>query len=156
MDCKCNRNTKISASTSKDRPDIVAFAEADDDKIARAVSLLEFKKPQRPNFDEDPTRQMYGYLRKLRDAKVVKLPNGRELQVADITRFYCYAICDINEKIRVFAENGNFSALKGELGFYIYNQKLNAHTEILAFDKLVNDAKRRHRAFFDKLGIGGC
>ena len=36
----------------------------------------------------------------------------------------------------------------------MYNRLLNAHTEILAFDKIVVDAKRRHKAFFVKLGIG--
>ena len=36
----------------------------------------------------------------------------------------------------------------------MYNRALNAHTEILHFDKIVVDAKRRHKAFFEKLGIG--
>ena len=54
-----------------------------------------------------------------------------------------------------YAENnGNYARLKGELGYYMYNRTLNAHTEILHFDKIVVDAKRRHKAFFEKLGIG--
>jgi hypothetical protein len=36
----------------------------------------------------------------------------------------------------------------------MYNRTLNAHTAILHFDKIVVDAKRRHKAFFEKLGIG--
>ena len=142
-------------SESDERPDIVAFAEVDDDKIARAVSILEFKKPQRTNFDEDPTRQLYGYLREIKANKKVRLPNGRDLNVAETTRYYCYAICDITPAIDVYAENdGNYARLKGELGYYKYNRALNAHTEILHFDKIVVDAKRRHKAFFEKLGIG--
>ncbi len=73
--------------------------------------------------------------------------------VNDTTRFYCYAICDINNKIIEFAENGNYAELKGELGYYFYNTKLNAHTEIITFDKVVIDVKKRHKAFFEKLGI---
>lgn len=142
-------------SSSEERPDIVAFAEVDEDKIARAVSIIEFKKPQRVSFDEDPTRQLYRYLREIKDNKKVRLPNGRDLHVADTTRYYCYAICDINGAIHEYAENnGNYARLKGELGYYMYNRLLNAHTEILHFDKIVTDAKRRHKAFFEKLGIG--
>ncbi len=146
---------QTTASGSDDRPDIVAFAEVDEDKVARAVSILEFKKPQRNTFDEDPTRQLYRYLREIRENKRVRLPSGRDLNVGEATRYYCYAICDITPAVHEFAENnGNYARLKGELGYYMYNRALNAHTEILHFDKLVVDAKRRHRAFFEKLGIG--
>lgn len=142
-------------SDSDERPDIIAFAEVDEDKIARAVSILEFKKPQRTNFDEDPTRQLYRYLREIKGAKKVRLPKGRDLNVSDTTRYYCYAICDITPAVDLYAENdGNYARLKGELGYYKYNRALNAHTEILHFDKIVVDAKRRHKAFFEKLGIG--
>ena len=145
----------VANSSSDERPDIVAFAEVDEDKIARAVSILEFKKPQRTNFDEDPTRQLYRYLREIKNNKKVRLPNGRDLNVGETTRYYCYAICDITPAIDVYAENdGNYARLKGELGYYKYNRTLNAHTEILHFDKIVADAKRRHKAFFEKLGIG--
>jgi len=147
--------SSITHSGSDERPDIVAFAEIDDDKVARAVSLLEFKKPQRASFDEDPTRQLYRYLREIRDARRVRLPNGRDLLVSELTRYYCYAICDITPAVHTYAEdNGNYAKLKGELGYYMYNRSLNAHTEILHFDKIVVDAKRRHKAFFEKLGIG--
>ena len=146
---------QTTGSGSDERPDIVAFAEVDEDKTARAVSIIEFKKPQRTSFDEDPTRQLYRYLREIKENKKVRLPNGRDLNVRDTTRYYCYAICDITPAIHVYAENnGNYARLKGELGYYMYNRTLNAHTEILHFDKIVIDAKRRHKAFFEKLGIG--
>jgi hypothetical protein len=141
-------------SESDERPDILAFAEVGEDKIARAVSLLEFKKPQRKSFDEDPTKQLYRYLREIKDANTVKLPNGRDLHVGADTRYYCYAICDLTNSIKEFAENNNYAKLMGEIGYYSYNRNHNAYTEVLAFDKLVVDAKRRHKAFFEKLGIG--
>jgi len=144
---------QTSASESEERPDVIAFAEVGEDKIARAVSILEFKKPQRKAFDEDPTRQLYRYLREIRDAKKVKLPNGRDLNVSSDTRYYCYAICDLADAVREYAENNNYAVLMGELGYYSFNRNLNAHTEILAFDKMVVDAERRHKAFFQKLGI---
>jgi len=150
--CSDKPLNEVSDSASKDRPDILVFSEVDEDAIARNVSIIEFKKPQRKDFDEDPTKQALRYLRQIKE-NTVKLPNGRVLMTNSTTRFYCYAVCDINEKIKEFAENANFSELKGELGYYSYNSKLNAHIEVLAFDKILSDAKRRHKIFFQKLGI---
>ena len=147
-----NRLSDITTSESEERPDVVVFSEIDDDRIARAVSILEFKKPQRESFNEDPTQQVLKYVRKICDNKV-KLPNGRLLNVNDTTRFYSYIICDLTKKIKEFAENGNYAELKGEMGYYLYNRNLNTHIEIIAYDKLIVDVKQRHRAFFEKLGI---
>ncbi|MEA3457895.1 MAG: hypothetical protein U9R21_04370 [Candidatus Thermoplasmatota archaeon] len=61
----------------------------------------------------------------------------------------CKEICNIKR----FADDGNFATLKGERGYYLYNQKLNTHIEIIAFDKIIIDAKQRHKAFFEKLGV---
>ena len=49
----------------------------------------------------------------------------------------------------------NYAVLQGEYGFYTYNRNHNSHVEIVAFDKIVVDAKQRHKALFEKLGIGG-
>lgn len=145
---------EFTTSISDERPDVVVFSEVGDDRMARAVSLLEFKKPQRKNFDEDPTKQIFRYVRDIRKNNL-ELPNGRPVAVNESTRFYCYIICDITSQIKEFAENGNYASLQGEYGYYTYNRNHNAHVEIVAFNKIVVDAKQRHKAFFEKLGIGG-
>lgn len=149
------RLCEYTSSTSEDRPDVVVFSEVGDDRMARAVSVLEFKKPQRKNFDEDPTKQVFRYVREIRKNGLT-LPTGRPVTVNESTRFYCYVICDPNvQQIKEFAEDGNYAVLQGEYGFYNYNRNHNSHVEIIAFDKIVIDAKQRHRAFFEKLGIRG-
>lgn len=143
----------FTTSASEERPDVIVFSEVGDDRRARAISLLEFKKPQRTIFDEDPTKQLFRYVREIRD-KGVWLPNGRQVSVDNTTRFYCYAICDLTSQVKEFAENGNYATLQGEFGYYTYNRNHNAHVEIVAFDKIVLDAKQRHKAFFEHLGLG--
>jgi hypothetical protein len=144
--------SEISNIDSDDRPDICIFSEIEDDLIARSISLIEFKKPMRKQFDTEPTTQLLGYVRKIREGKINNV-HGRKLEANDSTKYYCYAICDINKKIDEFAENNNYSKLKNDLGYYSYNRSLNSHIEIIAFDKLVYDARQRHRIFFEKLGI---
>lgn len=141
----------FTTSESQERPDVVVFSEYTDDRRARAISIIEFKKPGRTNFDEDPTKQLFRYVRDIR--KNGFKTNGRELAIDLSTKFYCYAICDLTGPVKEFAENGDYACLQGERGYYTYNRTLNSHVEIIAFDKIVFDAKQRHRAFFDKLGI---
>lgn len=147
-----NRLTDFTTSSSEERPDVVIYSEIDKEKRARAVSLLEFKKPQRKAFDEDPTKQLFRYVRQIRDNQL-QISTGRSVSVDNTTRFYCYAICDLTKAVHEYAENNNYAKLQGDYGYYMYNRNLNAHVEIIAFDKIVLDAKRRHLAFFSKLGI---
>ena len=147
-----NKLSDMSQQATDERPDIVVFSEVDEERRGRAISIIEFKKPQRTNFDEDPTKQLFRYVREIRN-KGVWLSNGRQVTVDDTSRFYCYAICDITNQIKEFAENGNYAPLQGWYGFYTYNRNHNAHVEIVAFDKIVMDSKKRHKAFFEHLGI---
>ncbi|MCG2734913.1 MAG: hypothetical protein L6282_00825 [Candidatus Methanoperedenaceae archaeon] len=150
--CSDKPLNEVTTSDTTERPDIVVFSEIDDDRIAKVVSIIEFKKPMRESFDNIPTEKVLGYVDKIREKKV-KLPNGRPLEVNETTRFYCYIICDITEPIIKYARYQNFAKLKGERGYYQYNKEMNAHIEIIAFDKLLVDVKQRHKAFFDKMGV---
>ena len=42
---------------------------------------------------------------------------------------------------------------QNQLGWFGYNNNYNAYIEVISFDRLVNAAKERNRAFFDKLGL---
>lgn len=142
-----------SSSESALRPDIFVCTEGDKNQNARSVSIIEFKKPQREQFDQDPVSEMYKIIREIRGKKV-KTFTGRPLLVDPVTtRFYCYAICDINNKIDEYADNNNWIKLKDNLGYYQFNQSLGSYTEILSYDEILNDVKKRHTIFFEKLGI---
>jgi len=151
--CSDKKYRSISSSSSNDRPDILVFSEINEDKTARAISFVEFKKPQRQKHNEDPTKQMYDYLCEITDKGNFKLNNGRVVGVTSETRFYCYAVCDLTDQIREFARYQDYAKLQGEYGYYKYSRSLNAHTMIIDFSKLVYDANKRHKAFFSKLGL---
>ena len=139
-------------SDSHDRPDIVVFSEVGKDKVAMSISIIELKKPQKEKYDEDITSQLFRYVRGIKN-KEVTTETGRQFNVDETTKFYCYAICVITEPVSIFATNQRYSKLKDNLGYYAYNADLNTHMEIIAYDKIVADAKMRHRIFFEKLGI---
>ena len=95
---------------------------------------------------------MYKVIRAIKNRKI-KRENGRDIQVDKSTKFNCFLICDITDSIKEDAEDKDFIKLEGNLGYYNYNKSHNAFVEVLAFDQLINDVKKRHKAFFEKLGI---
>lgn len=144
--------SEIGVNGCDERPDILTFSEVGPDRIARSVSIIELKRPQRKDFDEDPVKQMLRYVRRIRENKQI-MYNGRTLITDQTTKFYCYAVCDLTPVVIEFAENQQIAKLKGELGYYMYNSAFNAHIEIIAFDKIIADAIQRNKIFFEKLGI---
>jgi hypothetical protein len=44
-------------------------------------------------------------------------------------------------------------AAAAPLGYFFYSREYRAYVEVISFDRLVNIAKERNRAFFDKLGL---
>jgi hypothetical protein len=39
------------------------------------------------------------------------------------------------------------------MGFFTYKASYKAYVEVISYDRLVNAAKERNKAFFDKLGL---
>jgi len=145
---------QIMQSSSEDRPDVVAFSDVDDEsRMVRSVSIIEFKKPLRKEYDESPTNQMLRMLKGIKDGSVVIQKNGRPLNISPMTRFYCYGLCDFTTKIRDYAKDEDFFELCGEFGFFKYHSQYKASIYLINFDKIVSDAQKRHHAFFEKLGI---
>ena len=81
------------------------------------------------------------------------MENGRIIRVLPTTRFYCYAILDPKENIAKLVKKYNFVELNDSIGYYLYNSDYKANVEILAFDKILDDVKKRHDTFFNILGI---
>lgn len=143
-------------SDSADRPDIVAFADVDPDtRVARTVSIIEFKKPNRTNYrDEKPPEQVQRMLRQIRESKHVLVDHGRPIHISqDDTQFLCYAICDFTNPIREWAKENDYAKIHGQFAYYYYNRNLNASIYLVNLDQIAIDARKRNFAFFDKLGI---
>lgn len=144
----------LEGSTSLDRPDIVAFSDVDDDTgIAKTIAIVEFKRPERKEYEELITEQIYRMHDEISSSKCVKDSDGRKLLINESTHYYCYAICDFTSKVEEAAKRGSFSKLPANLGYFKYNAEMRMSTYIINFDYLVADAKKRHKIFFKKLGI---
>ena len=147
-------------NNSLDRPDLMIFNNPisyieGDEAPFNSVVLVEFKRPMRKAYketDDNPIIQLYDYVREIRKGK--KLTNdGRTYDIADHTRFYCFLICDINEKIIEFAENTQLERTYDGLGYFGYNKSLKCTIDIMPFNQVLANAKKRNKVLFTKLGI---
>lgn len=118
------------------------------------IVLFELKRPMRNdyNLSSNPVSQLYEYVSLLRTGKV-KDKDGRLIRAGDRTKFYLYAVCDITSSMEPIIDFYDFAETPDKLGYYKYNDKMNAYIEILSYDKIINDAQKRNRILFDKLGI---
>lgn len=147
----------IIESNSKKEPDIIIFdkpfAFTDEDKQPfRNISIIEFKRPGRNDYNdsENPIQQVVEYMDDIIAGKITT-KNGREFYNTDNLRFYCYILCDLSDKIKLYAKQRDFKLSPDEMGYYKFMDSYKAYVEIISYDKLVQNSIQRNKILFDKL-----
>ena len=143
-------------TASKERGDLILFNRAlsfADDGISSIV-IVEFKRPMRDDYTdkENPIQQVYNYVRTIREGKAKKA-NGRPLQNLEMTPCYAYVVCDITPKLKTFMTDHDFIGAPDGGMFYRYNGGHKVYIEVMSFDKLLADSKKRNQIFFQKLNL---
>lgn len=145
-------------STSAARPDLLIFnhplAFGEGGEPLQSVVVVEFKKPDRSSFgDEDPISQVYRMVREIRDGKM-KDHQGRYIRPANANvPAYCYVVCDLAPAVEIRIQNMGARRTPDNLGYYGFNESLNAYYEVISYAKLLGDAQKRNRILFDKLNL---
>jgi len=156
------------------RPDIIifdrplSFSEGSSRPLTSLV-IVEFKKPDpdvrvtRPGKPdsaisrETPLNQVYDMIRKIK-AGHFRDKNGVEIKVqAQSIPVYVYVICQMTAELETICEDAGMIRTPDNMGFFDYNPNPNitAYVEVISYDKLLNDAKKRNRVLFEKLNLPG-
>ena len=144
---------------NEDRPDLVLFdnsialLESKNDGTAYdTVVIFELKKPMRDDLKRNnPVEQIIRYMERIKTNTVTD-KNGRIIHTDKHTKFYLYVVCDMLDKYKnELASLYNFDETIDRLG--MFRMKENVYIEVLTYDKIINDAKKRNKILFDKLGI---
>lgn len=151
------KSMKPVESVSDNEPDIAIFdapfAFTDEDQQPfRNVTIIEFKRPGRESYTdtENPIQQVIEYMDDFIGGKI-KTKDGLTIDSRDTMRFFCYILCDVNEKIKKYAKQYNFQKTPDEMGYYMYFSNYNAYIEIIPYNKMIQDSKKRNKILFDKL-----
>jgi hypothetical protein len=147
------------ANGSKKEPDIIVFDKAcafaaGIDPPFQAIVIVEFKRAMRDDYtgEKNPFTQVLEYIKDIRDGKA-RTPDGRDVPVPVDVPFYCYIVCDLNQKLEEQAYYCELTKTPDGMGFFGYKRQYNAYIEVMSYTKMVTDAKRRNAVLFDKLGL---
>lgn len=154
----------ITGSEETREPDICAlnvFDEpilvADGQQLPLAsIVIVEIKRPMRNDAaageDKDPVEQALGYLDRIRKGGA-QTAAGRPIPRSEDIPGFCYAICDLTTSVIRRCQLLGLTETSDHLGYFGYNPNFKAYIEVISFDRLLNAARQRNRAFFDKLGL---
>ena len=158
------KNHQCLDTADPDRPDVAVYHEAPFDAAYAfgegsktrftAVTIVEFKRPGRDNYteDENPIRQVIRYIRKIRGSKARQV-DGHVFKISDESPIHVYIVCHIVDSLIEFMGEFHYVKTQDGQGVLMYAPKLNAFIQIVSFEKLIEDARHRHQAFFEKLGL---
>ncbi|NHK29682.1 sensor histidine kinase [Parvularcula flava] len=132
--------------------DCSIYREGDKDTVV----LIEFKKPGRDDYSyadpkRDPIQQVIETAVKIRSTGRLITKSGRTIAVPDGVRLYAYVVADVEPTLRTVCENHDMHDSWDQKGFYMYHAKKDIFIEVMGYDKLLDDAKKRNAAFFDVL-----
>ncbi len=124
-----------------------------------SIEIVEIKRPMRNDAkageDHDPIEQAIDYLERVRQGSV-RTSTGRpipSLPHAAVPGF-CYILADLTASFEKRCRiHHNLKRTSDGQGYFGYKDNVNAYVEVISFGRLVNLAKERNRAFFDKLGL---
>jgi hypothetical protein len=154
----------ITNSDSTKEPDLLGLNVYDNPLLVNdgdnlplaSISVVEIKRPMRNDAkageEKDPIEQALGYLKRVRNG-TVRTEAGRPIPNSDNIPGFCYIICDITPTIQERCALFNLKVTSDKLGYFGYNDNFNAYIEVISFDRLLNMAAERNKAFFDKLGL---
>jgi len=142
------------------RPDIsffdlgLGFQNSD---ASQPITIVEFKKPKRNDYtpSSNPIAQVREYVDDMRQAKHAKRHDGIILRpIGEETPFMCHIIADITPTLETaMRQLGPFHQKAGTNCFYKWDESYRTFIEISSFTDVLQSAKARNKAFFEKLGI---
>lgn len=143
---------------SGDRPDLLIYnrpmAYSESDVPVGSCVIVEFKRPERNDYSDEknPVDQVLRYVELIREGKA-KRADGSTITVGENLPFYCHIVATLTPKVRKMLKRSAFTPMPDGNGYFFYNSQLNTYLEVVSFRKLLSDATKRNRVFFDKLGI---
>ncbi len=160
---KTIKSMPITGSDKHDEPDILALQCYDNPVLVSdtqsppfsAITVIEFKRPMRNDGGEgekDPIRQALSYLDEVRNGKV-RTHSGRPIPASDTIPGFCYVVCDVLSSIEPVIKIHQLQKTSDGLGYFGYNSSYKSYIEVITYDRLVNGATERNKAFFQRLGL---
>ncbi|BBC30617.1 uncharacterized protein SGFS_019110 [Streptomyces graminofaciens] len=159
---KTLKSMPITGSESTTEPDVFATRLVDTPVLAAegeklplpSIVVIEIKRPMRNDASEgkDPIQQCLEYVNRVR-AGGVKTASGRPIPATPEPPAFCYVVADLTPTMENRCKYAGLRPTHDGMGYFGFNEAYKVYIEVMSFDRLVNTATERNRAFFDKLGL---
>lgn len=159
---KTLKSMPITGSESTKEPDILSTKLIDTPVLTAegetlplpSIVVVEIKRPMRNDAteDKDPILQSLDYVKRVRAGGVLTA-SGRPIPASQESPAFCYIVADLTPTLVSRCEYASLRRTHDGLGYFGFNESAKAYIEVMSFDRLVNAATERNRAFFDKLGL---
>jgi hypothetical protein len=162
---KTLKSMPITGSYSTKEPDILAtrlvgspgspvLAAEGETLPLPSIVVVEIKRPMRNDAseDKDPIQQTLDYVKRVRAGGVMTAA-GRPIPPSRDQPAFCYVLADLTPTMISRCEYATLRPTHDGMGYFGFNEPYKAYIEVMSFDRLVNAATERNRAFFDKLGL---
>lgn len=155
------KNYKELQTSSLRRPDITIFNKplkyTDDFQYKNSITVVEFKKPGLNNFSEDynPHREIIRNMKEIISGSAID-SRGRPIKINGSTRLYGYIVTDITPKIKAdLIDVAGYQKSPDGDGFFKYHplEGCIVSLEIITYEKMFNDARKKNEVFFRILGL---
>lgn len=142
------------------RPDVTLFDLGlgfNSSDNSQPITIVEFKRPKRDDYTlaDNPIVQVQSYVDDLRKSQQATKFDGTALRTIDEhTPFMCHIIADVTPTLREMMRRfGGFHQKAGTQSYYKWDPDYKVFIEISSFKEVLDSAKARNQAFFDKLGL---
>lgn len=152
---------KTPKKAERKRTDILAFQRFDNPTAVvdsgppyDSVTIIEFKRPNRNDYTdaENPIDQVERYVQAIQSGGVDRNDGQRFVPRAG-TPFYAFIVCSIMPSLETIATRRGFVKTPDGQGYFKMHPTLGVYEEIVSYEKLLNDAKKRNASFFEKLNM---
>jgi hypothetical protein len=121
------------------------------------ITIVEFKRPGRDDYSlqKNPFVQVRKYVSDLRKAGRAVGSDGTEIrEITGNTPFMCFVIADITTSLKeMMMQFGPFHQKAGHGSYYKWDEGFNTFIEVSSYKEVLNGAKARNHAFFNRLGL---
>ena len=143
-----------------DRPDISIFETGlgfQNSDLSQPITIIEFKRPKRDDYtlSSNPITQVRKYVDEMRKSgEAIKFDGTALRQIAETTPFVCHIIADVTPSLKSMMKDlGPFHQKVGSGTWYRWDDAYNIFIEISSFKDVLDSAKLRNKAFFEKIGL---
>lgn len=154
------RETPPAASDSKKRPDVLVFNrpialnDRPENERMEAITILEFKRPGESAVEgeKNPVDQILEYIELIKKGRA-ETRKGRPIVATDGMYFFGFVICELAPSLKDALRRKTMLETpdgRGMFGFFPHHK---AYIEVLSYEKMLDDAKKRNRILFDKLHL---